>query len=214
MRRPSHADRNVLQTSIEPTVAYETVPEWARGRLGPPTEATELPAHEVAAVLFDGDRPYFTRAQVQARLRERTGRDFSKDTVLRRLDRLRELDVARSDDLGNGVIYYPRDERSEWPIPPELAGDESPDETLSRPALQVAGLGVVCLVLAGLPMLWGTFVVAGVLPPVVPGTTTLAAGLSAVLVGYGLVAVGGLAVIYRRTTGESPGETLARLSGE
>lgn len=96
--------------------------------------------HHIVAEFVDSDRAFLTVGHLSRRL------EMSAQGVRDRLDRLEGMGVLDSRPAANGRIYWLRDERSEWPIPPDVHVEPIPDEpTLS----EVLGRRDVQLTIAG-----------------------------------------------------------------
>lgn len=86
-------------------------------------EQYEVQDHHVVEVFLQSEPPYLSVGQVAAEL------DMSKQGVRNRLATLEELDVLDSAPGANGRIYWLQDDRSDWPIPPDVAVESVSDET-------------------------------------------------------------------------------------
>ncbi len=112
-------------------------------------EQYEVQDHHIVAVFLRADAPYRSVGQVAAEL------DMSKQGVRNRLATLEELAVLDSAPGANGRIYWLRDERSDWPIPPDVEvtpvdDDLTVPELWSRRHVKLAtlstGLGLFCTI--------------------------------------------------------------------
>jgi DNA-binding transcriptional ArsR family regulator len=105
--------------------------------------------HHIVAVFLRAEAPYLSVGTLAMEL------DMSKQGVRNRLSSLEERGVVDSAPGANGRIYWVADERSEWPIPPDVEVVPVPDdptvsEVLERRdvvlAVLATGLAVLCAV--------------------------------------------------------------------
>lgn len=152
----------------------------------------DLQQEPVVAVFIESNRPYLTRRQVQSSLKQSP----SKGTVIDRLTELCEIGVLESDDRRGGSIYWINDERSDWPIPPDVAVEREPQgitvsEFFGKDSVENAVLGIGVILISSI-LIW----TGGLL-----GTTNfsvfgfgashiIAIGLLATLVGWVFFAFG------------------------
>ncbi|WP_135536146.1 hypothetical protein [Halostella pelagica] len=95
------------------TTLENELPDRIESKLLPPNNRNNLTKQPVALELYHGDRPYYSVTQMQAALDSK----HSEDTVRDRLNDLVELDIAETDQVNNGEIYYFDHEDSDWPVP-------------------------------------------------------------------------------------------------
>ncbi|MFC7042713.1 hypothetical protein [Halonotius sp. GCM10025705] len=100
------------------------LPDWIEQKvqLNPDHDLQERTVAEV--FINEDERPYLTRKQVEARL----DGDYSRATVLSRLNGLVSVDVLDVDELENGGIYWIKNDISQWPIPTDVSVEGRPDE--------------------------------------------------------------------------------------
>lgn len=112
-------------------------------------EQYEVQDHHIVAVFLRADAPYLSVGTLASDL------DMSKQGVRNRLAALEERGVVDSAPGANGRIYWLADERSAWPIPPDVEVVPVPDDPTVREVLQrhhvvlgvlATGLAVLCAV--------------------------------------------------------------------
>lgn len=74
----------------------------------------------LATILYDSERAWYTKKQLNYRLREDHNVNVSKPAMTERLDELQELELIRLRKVGGTNIYYWDDDASEWPIPNDV----------------------------------------------------------------------------------------------
>jgi len=146
---------------------------------------------EVAEILSQGDRPYYSSTGAAAALEMPN----KKETVQKRLDHLCDCGVARSETVGDVYVYWLSSADSAWPLPPDVAVRSKSDLPVST-FIQTAygrttllGLGIIAV---GCLATWGggALLATGALPTVsfltiAFGLFCLPVGLIALLVGFG-----------------------------
>lgn len=184
---------------------FETLPEEVRSKLKTDpryTSGNELLPAEVAATMYTHDRPVWTASQMQAELETGHG----KETVRDKLNKLDELEICRSMSANNGRIYWWNDDRSDWPIPPDVVVEGQQELTVSELLSPwYAKLGILSLLgptIAGLPLLVGIFDIGGTISSPVPGTELLTAGLVIIIASYTLLVYAFVIGAVHWTTGE------------
>lgn len=175
------------------TTPEDDLPDWIASKIGEPNNRNDLTKRPVALELYHGERPYYSVTQMQAELDS----DHSEDTVRDRLDDLTELDIADTDQVNNGKIYYLDDPDSEWPVPTDV--DVEPERTeptvsefFGRGSVKMAALGVAVTVVSGLVILLGAYEAANRIALPVSGTNLLATGLAAIIFSWVLFIWAGL----------------------
>jgi hypothetical protein len=152
----------------------------------------EVQDRHIVEVFVDSDRPYLSRKQVQQEI------DLSSQGTRGRLEALEEQGVLDSDVAGGGRLYWIADERSGWPIPPDVdveptRDEETVTEFVSRFPVQVTGLGLALMLLgAVLTTLFTLALAYEVTVPVVGTSQLLVWAIGAVFVGIAFC-VGGMA---------------------
>jgi hypothetical protein len=175
------------------------LPEEVRSKLKTDpryTSGNELLPAEVAATMYKHDRPVWTASQMQAELDTGHGRETVRD----KLNKLDELEICRSMSANNGRIYWWNDNRSNWPIPPDVVVEGQQEltvsELLSPWYAKIGLLGLLGPVIAGLPLLVGIFEIGGTISTPIPGTELLTWGMTMIIASYTLLVyaclVGGL----------------------
>lgn len=184
---------------------FESLPDDVRSRLKTDprhTSGNELLPAEVALKMFENDRPIWTASQMQAELD--TG--HRKETVRDKLNTLDEVNVCESMPANNGRIYWWDDDRSDWPIPPDVVVEGQQDLTVAElldPWYSKLGLlGLLGPALAGMPLLIGIFAISGTISIPVAGTELLSIGMIAIVLSYLLLAYAGLLGIAQWVAGD------------
>jgi hypothetical protein len=184
---------------------FETLPEEVRSKLKTDpryTSGNELLPAEVAATMYTHDRPVWTASQMQAELETGHGRETVRD----KLNKLDELEICRSMSANNGRIYWWNDDRSNWPIPPDVVVEGQQEltvsELLSPWYAKLAILSLLGPTIAGLPLLVGIFDIGGTISSPVPGTELLTAGLIIIIASYTLLVYAFVIGAVHWTTGE------------
>lgn len=185
---------------------FEPLPDDIRSKLKTDprhTSGNELLPAEVAVTMYEHSRPIWTASQIHSEL----DTDHRTETVRDKLNTLDEVDVCESMPANNGRIYWWNDDRSDWPIPPDVAVDGQQELTVTELLDPwYAKLGVIGLLgpaVAGLPLLVGIFVIAGTISIPVSGTELLSFGMIAILLSYLLLAYAALLSVVQRVTGDA-----------
>lgn len=183
---------------------FETLPDDVRSKLKTElqhTSGNELLPAEVAETMVDHDRPLWTASQMQAELETGHG----KETVRKKLRTLDEVGICNSMEANNGRIYWWDDDRSEWPIPPDVDVERSEltvSELLDPWYAKVALVGLLGPTIAGLPLLVGIFQISGTLSLPLDGTELLSLGLVIIVISYFVLLYGMMLAVTQRATGE------------
>jgi len=185
---------------------FDSLPDDVRSKLKTDprhTSGNELLPAEVAETMHEHDRPIWTASQMQSEL-DTTHRT---ETVRDKLNTLDEVEVCESMPANNGRIYWWNDDRSDWPIPPDVAVEGQQELTVTElldPWYAKLGLiGLLGPAIAGLPLLIGIFVIAGTISLPVSGTELLSFGMIAILLSYILLAYAGLLGVVQQVTGDA-----------
>lgn len=156
-----------------------------------------LPA-QVAEVMYENERPFWTAAQMRAQLE--TGHE--KETVRNKLQKLDEIGICDSEEANTGRIYWLADERSEWPIPPDVVIEGERQltvaELLNPWYAKLAVLGILGPSLAGLPLLLGILEIGGSLSLPISGSLLLTLGLFLIIFSYTALVYAGIMGIFQR----------------
>ncbi|MFB6070512.1 MAG: hypothetical protein ABEJ76_05755 [Halanaeroarchaeum sp.] len=175
------------------------LPEWIEDKLEFNTDR-RLQQRHVAEVFFEEDeRPFLTRRQVQSRLKG----DYTRGPVIERLKELVEIGVLENDPQSGGDLYWLSNDKSEWPIPPDVTVEPVEDEMtvsefFSLESIQVT-LGGIGSILLGSWLVWiGGFMGAGnhsffLITP----ANIIAGGFLAFLIGWLFVGYGAWKYINR-----------------
>lgn len=185
---------------------FDPLPDEVRSRLKTDprhTSGNELLPAEVALTMYEHDRPIWTASQMEAELT--TGHKV--ETVRKKLNTLDEVDICESMPANNGRIYWWKDDRSNWPIPPDVVVEGRQELTVAQlldPWYAKLGLiGLLGPALAGLPLLIGTFAISGTISIPVPATKLLSIGLIAIVLSYLLLAYAALLGIIQWVTSDA-----------
>lgn len=167
------------------------------------TSGNELLPAEVAVTILEHGRPIWTASQMQSEL----STDHGKETVRDKLNKLEEMEICGSMPANNGRIYWWNDERSVWPIPPDVVVEGQQELTVTELLdpwyAKVAFIGFVGPALAGLPLLVGTFAIGGTISVPVPATELLSLGLVTILLSYFLLVYAGILGVVHWAAGDS-----------
>lgn len=185
---------------------YDPLPNDVRSKLKTDPRhisGNELLPAEVALTMYKNDRPIWTASQMESELD--TG--HNKETVRKKLNTLDEVEICESMPANNGRIYWWNDDRSDWPIPPDVIVEGQQGLTVAElldPWFSKLGLiGLLGPALAGIPLLVGIFIIGGTLSIPVSGTELLSLGMVAIIISYLLLAYAGLISIAKWTTGDT-----------
>ena len=83
-------------------------------------DTKETVIEPLATILYAGDRAWYTKNQLNYRLREEYNVDVSKPAMTERLDELQELELVDIRKVGGTNIYYWNHDESDWPIPNDV----------------------------------------------------------------------------------------------
>lgn len=185
---------------------FNSLPDDIRSKLKTDprhTSGNELLPAEVALTMDENNRPIWTASQMRSELD--TG--HSKETVRDKLNKLDEVGVCESMPANNGRIYWWNDNRSNWPIPPDVVVEGQKDLTVAELLdpwyAKVGMIGLFGPAIAGLPLLIGVFAIGGTISVPVSGEELLAAGMVAIVLSYLILAYAGLIGMLQRATGGS-----------
>ena len=107
---------NVL--SDRQPIAMSDLPDDILNRID--ADHDETVKEPLATILYDGERAWYTKKQLNYRLREDHNVDVSKPAMTERLDELQEIELVAIRKVGGTNIYYWDDDASEWPIPSDV----------------------------------------------------------------------------------------------
>lgn len=137
------------------------LPDWIDRRLDDNIQR-DLRQRPVAEVVWESREPYLSRTVIQQRVGEKLEDTFDKSTVIGRLDELVERDVFDSDEVCGGSIYWIHDDRSNWPIPPDVEVEPVSDEMtvqefFQEDAVKLGAGGIAAFAISGLIMWFGAW---------------------------------------------------------
>lgn len=154
----------------------------------------EVQDEHIVAVFVGSNRPYLSRKQVQGEI------GLSGQGTRDRLNDLEERGVLASEPAGGGRIYWLADDRSAWPIPPDVEVEPIKDELtvnelLARVPVQFVGTGLLLMIGGALLTTLFTLALAYKLSvPLIDTQSLLLAGILAVF--FGLAFCGGGAAVW------------------
>lgn len=145
----------------------------------------------IAEILFEGDRAWYTKDQINIRLQQEYNQDVSNPTISTRLDRLLELELIERKRIGQtDIFYYFRG--SEWPIPPDVEVEPvekelTVNELFTRTYVLWASIAIIAIIFGGIIIWIGTFQFSNTVTLPWSGSDTIALGLLTFFVSYGLL---------------------------
>lgn len=89
------------------------LPDWIEDKISY-NDDYETQDHFFIEPLVETNRPWLSRSTIE----EEAG--VSDETARTRLKRLEEKEIVNSAPGGDGTVYWIHDERSDWPIPPDI----------------------------------------------------------------------------------------------
>lgn len=109
----------------------------------------EVQDSHLVKVFVNNDRPFLSRRRVQNEI------GLSSQGTRDRLSDLEEREVLDSAAAGGGRIYWIRNDKSEWPIPPDvevesISNELTVSELLQRPPVHLAGIGLILMIAGAL----------------------------------------------------------------
>lgn len=132
------------------------LPDWIEQKLD--NRPLDLRQQPVAEVVWNSNEAYLSRNNIQQRVEEELDDTFDKSTIIERLNELCDLEVLDSDRVGNVDVYWIYDERSDWPIPPdvevEAVSDEMTVQEFFNDNIVQIGFGGVGLILISSIVFW------------------------------------------------------------
>lgn len=171
------------------------IPDWIDEKisLNPQREVQDS---AIVEVFLESDRPYLSSNQVATEI------EMSKPGVGPRLDELEEIGVLDSESAAGGRVYWIRDERSDWPIPPDITVAAGKNDITIRELLGSIH-GIYGVVAVGSTMfsslIFSAYVVLArfeVSAPVVGNSGLILAGLLASIFGLGFLILSALAAFW------------------
>lgn len=160
------------------------VPDWIGEKIEFDSQR-EVQDHHIVNIFLEADRPFLSRSRVETDL------GMSDEGARQRLLNLEELEVLDSCSAAGGRIYWIYDERSEWPIPPDVQA-ESVDDELTVSELTDRS-DVQYGVIAVLAAMIGSVSITGIVVAIALGMNTQGIVFSAMAILGGLGAFGGAA---------------------
>lgn len=163
------------------------LPDWILNRLelNPRVELTQ---RAVIEIIYHGNRPFYNVRRVKGELED----EYDRDTVRARLNELVELGVLRSEQINRGDIYWLNNDKSDWPVPPDVTVetvDESlrVSELMSRWYTEVAAIAILTIIF-GSAVIWvGTLGLLDVVTLPFPSAESISVGLTSILLSYILI---------------------------
>lgn len=119
-----------ILSKYESTETMSALPSWIEDRTDPDLNK-KLTQRHVVETMLEAERPFFSAEQIRARVTP----EVSKETVRKRLNELREIDVVAAETYPESItLYYINHPESNWPVSPEgkeALSHSTPLETLS-----------------------------------------------------------------------------------
>lgn len=144
----------------------------------------------LAAILYDGERAWYTKKQLNYRLREDHNVDVSKPAMTERLDELQELELVAMRKVGGTNIYYWDDDASEWPIPNDVVIQSEFSalmQTLNTSYAIWGVAGIIGILVGGLLTILGTVAYSEYLTLPISAGTIIAVAFLTLFCSYVLV---------------------------
>lgn len=165
------------------------IPNWIQERLEfDPTQ--DVQDEHIIEAFLEWGAPYMSRKQVELEV------GLSDQQTRTRLRNLVERKILDSDSVANGEIYWIRDEKSDWPIPPDVDVEPASDEPtiselLNQLFVQYGVLGVLSTMLGSVLMTLFTLGLAYNLTiPIIQLSNLLLAGVLATVIGVVFISLG------------------------
>lgn len=142
----------------EPSTRYMTsLPDEIKSNIES-RKNRDLTVEDVAEVLHNGERPYYSVGQIRARLAQRV----SEPPIRARLGELIDADYVEEEQVGRMQLYWWKNPKSSWPVPPDVSVEAVPDEmTISeffnQKYVKRAAWGVGIIVIGFLFVILGAF---------------------------------------------------------
>ena len=164
------------------------IPDWIDEKISFDS-SREVQDVRIVEVFLNSDRPYLSSRRVSNKI------GLTKEATSPRLEELVELGVLDGDTIAGGRIFWIHDDRSEWPIPPDVevvpvSNELTLAEFLSRFYVRYGLLGVAFTLIGGLFMMAFTLVLAYEIPiPYVEVSDFLLGGVLLIFAGYTVVVI-------------------------
>lgn len=160
------------------------VPDWIDEMIAFDSQR-DVQDHHIVEIFQKADRPFLSRRRVETEL------GMSDEGARQRLLDLEELGVLDSCSAAGGRIYWIYDEKSDWPIPPDVRVEPVEDmltvsELTDRSEVQYGLLAVLAAMV-------GSVSITGIVVATALGTNTQGIVFEAMAVLGGLGAFGGAA---------------------
>lgn len=170
----------------------DNLPEKDRNRINADHDETLI--EPIAEILYQDDRAWYTKDQINIYLNERYNQDVSNPTIASRLDDLLEIEIIKRKRIGPTDIFYYNADESEWPLPPDTVVESKDDdmtvsELFDKTYVWWAGSAIVAVLIGGIIVWAGTLQASNILPLPVNNTDVLAVGLLTFLCSYLLLLV-------------------------
>jgi len=169
---------NVL--SDRQPIAMSDLPDDILNRID--ADHDETVKEPLATILYDGERAWYTKKQLNYRLREDHNVDVSKPAMTERLDELQEIELVAIRKVGGTNIYYWDDDASEWPIPSDVVIQSEFSALMQtvNTSYAIWGVaGIIGILVGGLLTILGTVTYSEYLTlPISPGSIIAVAFLT------------------------------------
>jgi hypothetical protein len=105
----------------------------------------EVQDSHLVEIFIESDRPFLSRRRVQNEI------GLSSQGTRDRLSDLEERDILDSAVAGGGRVYWIHNDKSEWPIPPDVevkpvSNELTVSELLQRQPVHFAGIGLILMI--------------------------------------------------------------------
>lgn len=178
------------------------IPDWIEEKITFDRNRDVQDRH-IVEVFLESDRPYLSSRAVATEI------GLTKQGTRPRLEELEEIRVLDGDTVAGGRIFWIHDDRSEWPIPPDvevvpITDEMTISEFLQQLHVQYGLLAVAATMIGGLFMMAFTLGLAyNIQTPIVQPSELLLGGLLLIFIGYTFVLLAfGYGVWNRYSTSE------------
>lgn len=173
------------------------IPEWIDDKIGFDPQR-DVQDKSIVKVFLDTNQPYLSSRRVSSEI------GMTKAGASPRLEELVEIGVLDSKSAAGGRIYWIQDERSNWPIPPDITVAAGKNDVTVRGILESVH-GIYGVIAVGSTMfsslIFSAYVFlssANVSAPIVGNSTLIVAGLLASLFGLGFLILSALVAFWKR----------------
>lgn len=167
------------------------IPEWIEKRIEFDA-GKDVQDRHIVETFLSSNRPYQSRQQIQETI------GLSSQGTRDRLNKLEEKGVVESDAVANSRVYWIRNEKSDWPIPPDVQVEPISDsptvaDLLDRLYVRFGIVAVLLTMIGGILVIgFAGVLIAGIEMPVIQTSDLLVWAVTAVAVGYLFVIASGV----------------------